>query len=69
MNQELPVVIALRRAIEAVGSQDKLAALTGIPQGTISRWLSGTVKRLPYDAPAKIEAATNRKVKAREFWA
>lgn len=59
---------ALKKAVDFFGSQDKAAAQTGIPQGTLSRWLSGKVRRIPYDAPIKFEEATGGEVKAREFY-
>lgn len=67
MSKEPPFLPALRRAVAHLGSQDKAAAATGIPQGTLSRWLSGKVTKIPYDAPGKFEKATAGKVKAREF--
>jgi len=67
MTEEPSFIPALIRAVDHLGSQDKASAATGIPQGTISRWLRGEVKRLPYDAPLKFERATRGKVKAREF--
>ena len=68
MKNDKPFLPALRRSIAIIGSQDKAAAATGFAQTTISRWLSGTVTKLPYDAPMKFERATNRKVKAAEFF-
>lgn len=64
-----PFVIAVRKAVEIIGSQGKAAAATDIPQSTISDWVSGkTTKRFPYDAPAKFEKATGGQVKAAEFF-
>lgn len=72
MKKEPPVepnfVPALRRAVAVIGSGRKAAAATGIPQQTISRWLAGGVTRFPFDAPAKFEQATKRKVLAKEFF-
>lgn len=48
---------ALRDAIEAIGSQSAMAALLGITQGAISRWLARG-NALPAEHVLKVEAAT-----------
>ncbi len=58
---------ALSRAVAIIGSQDKAALAIGVSQMTISRWLRGEVRRLPYDVPSKFEQATDGLVKAGEF--
>lgn len=68
MKKLRPYVAPIRKAVELAGSQDKLSRLTGIPQGTISRWLQGSVTRFPYDVPMRIERATDGRVKAQEFF-
>lgn len=35
--------LAIERAVEAAGSQQKLAAEIGVSQGLISQWLAGAV--------------------------
>jgi hypothetical protein len=65
---ERPYSRALRAVVEHFGSQDKAAVATGIPQGTISRWLRGVVEKLPYDAPLKFERASGAAIKAADFY-
>lgn len=48
---------ALRKAIGVIGSQSALAALLGITQGAISRWLARG-SSLPAEHVLKVEAAT-----------
>lgn len=48
---------ALRNAIDVIGSQSAMAALLGITQGAISRWLARG-SSLPAEHVLKVEAAT-----------
>jgi DNA-binding transcriptional regulator YdaS (Cro superfamily) len=47
---------AIERAIEKVGSQQKLADLIGVSQGLISQWINGA--QIPHKHFPKIEAET-----------
>ena len=58
---------ALRKAVKELGSQHKAAKAIGVPQTTISYWLSRADK-IPWDAPGKFERATGGKIAASEFF-
>lgn len=68
MSKDTPFIAALRRAIDELGGQLATSQATDIPQSTLSRWLNGGTRKFPFDAPAKFEQATKRKVKAAEFF-
>lgn len=52
---------ALEDAIQHVGSQAALAALIGVTQQAISRWIK--LKKVPADYVVEIEKATKGKIK------
>ena len=56
---------AIREAIKNAGSQQKLAALCGVSQNAISKWLNGG--RVSLENALKIEKATNSAVKAEDI--
>lgn len=49
---------AIKKAIEVVGSQEKLAAQLGIKQPTVSQWLRGD-RPIPAERCPAIERATS----------
>lgn len=49
---------ALQRAIDAAGSQEKLAAAIGTSQSQVSYWLVSAKKGVPAEWCPKIEVAT-----------
>lgn len=59
--------IAIRKAIEAAGSQTGLAGLIGRSQNWVSRVASGRIASISVDDAFAIEQATGGAVKAAEF--
>ena len=60
----------LQRAVEAVGSQQALAAVLGVKQPTVSEWVRG-IRPVPIRMCAAIEHATSGAVRRwhlREDW-
>lgn len=56
----------VQKAIEVLGSQNKVAIACGVSQNAISKWLNGQSK-VTLENALKIEKATDEKVKAEEF--
>lgn len=57
---------AIKKAIEVVGSQKKLAAQLGIKQPTVSQWLRGE-RPVPAPRCPAIEQATDGAVRCEEL--
>lgn len=56
----------IKQAIDALGSQQKLAEACGVSQNSVHKWLSGKMK-ISLENALKIEKATNGKLKAEMF--
>ena len=57
MDTERPELIALRRAVEIVGSQSAMGRLLGVSQAAVWRWVQNG-RSLPPEHVLAVEAAT-----------
>lgn len=57
---------AIKRAVEILGSQQRLADACGVRQTAVSAWLTRT-KKMPLETAMKIRAATGGKVKIQDI--
>lgn len=56
---------AIKKAIGILGTQQNLAAICGVSQNAVSKWLNGS--KVSLEKALIIEKATNSQVKAEEF--
>lgn len=66
--KDRPLVRALKRSVECLGSQKAVGDAAGVDQATVSRWLAGRIGWIPYDIGIHLERATNGQVHRKEFY-